>query len=81
MFVTGASALDPARLLVVEARLVTSDTIHVGHPVIIVGRPHIPGADGGKLVMALACIGLVVLAVRLRRRVPRPAPRTGQPSP
>jgi glycosyltransferase XagB len=71
MLVTGTPGINPGRLRVVQTELVGANTIRIhGPPPPYAGRATIPGGDGGMLVTALLCVGLAVLVLRLRRRLP-----------
>ena len=71
MLVTGTPGVDPGRLRVVQTQLVGANTIRFHGPTATyAGRATIPGGNGGMLVTALLCVGLALLVLRLRRRLP-----------
>lgn len=70
MLVTGASAIDLGRVVVVRAAAASLPTIHfVGTALADRGTPHLPGGDGGELLLGLACACFAVVAWAQRKRV------------
>jgi sortase A len=66
--VTGASAVNPARVLVVRTQLVGGDEIaRTARSLPASGGARLPGADDGQAVIALACLAFVGFVLRARR--------------
>jgi LPXTG-site transpeptidase (sortase) family protein len=71
-FVTGASAIDPSRVLVVRATSTAPPGVRVtGRDLVARGTARLPGPDGGELLAACGCIVFAGIVFARRRSLDR----------
>ena len=69
MLVTGTSGIDPRRVVVVRAAAVSLLHVHFSGPTAQArGNAHLPGGDGGELLLGTGCLVFAGIAVATRKR-------------